>query len=902
MIRPAEPATILTPDPAAPGLWTGTFPSGLRLVVREDHRLPVAVANVWVRSGSNREPEDLRGWSHGIEHMLFKGTARRGEADFAREVANGGGSTNAGTGYETTNYHITVPVGNLGTAIDLLGDALFHAVFDPAALDAEREVLVHENHMYDDQPFGFGLTWRLGLERALDTSPYRHPIGGRDENLRERSREDILTFWRSAYRADNMTMVVVGDVDPAQVEAQVAAAFPVASDAVRPAGGDPRIVIVTSPPVEPPHLAARLRVETGEIRKAYAKLIFPAPGEHDPRQNVLPVLRRTLGDGRSCRLHRQLLEEAKLVDDFMVATETGPREGLVIIDLETDVVRLADALGAVGGILGDLGRDGCTDQERERAVTRVRRSHVFNLESVQGQAASLGYHDAIDDLPGAFEMPARVAAVTNDQVAALARDLFRPETATVMLYLPRETAAGTAGLPTDDDTLQELLAGAFGRETTVVVADNDPLPPAGNPNRPGEASAGEDFRQDRLDCGTMVHWRHDPSVPVVAISFIVPGGAADETAATSGVAALTRAVQLKGAGGRTAAAFHARLEDLGISMHPHAGRDHDGFMVTTLAERLDTALDLAADVLLRPTFADSEVAQERSLALAHLQSLQDEPFQAAALAVRALLYGDHPYGRPQVGTTESLPGLEGAMLRAHHARSWTSSHLQVVVSGDVDPDLVLPGLDRMLEDMPRGDGTPPPVPGPQRPLAEVESLRLARDQNQSVVLLAWPGPPDADQHRVPLMLLRQVLNGQSGRLFEALRNRRSLCYNTGMVGTSGRGPGMLLGYVLTAPTTAEAARDALLVELAGITADIVPATEFVRAQTELLGNLLISDQTNAARVSRRAGDLLHGRSRPGLGALLEDVAACTPDQVREAAAAYLHADRFCEVILGPAAG
>ena len=71
-------------------------------------------------------------------------------------------------------------------------------------------MLVHENHMYDDIPFGFGVTWRWGMELAFDRSPYRHPIGGRDENLLERDREDIVAFWRSAYRPDNMTVVVVG--------------------------------------------------------------------------------------------------------------------------------------------------------------------------------------------------------------------------------------------------------------------------------------------------------------------------------------------------------------------------------------------------------------------------------------------------------------------------------------------------------------------------------------------------------------------------------------------------------------------------------------------------------------------------------------------------------------------
>ncbi len=886
----------LQPDAAAPGLWTGTFPSGLRLVVREDHRLPVAVANVWVRVGSNREPEDLRGWSHGIEHMLFKGTTRRGEADFALEVAEAGGSTNAGTGYETTNYHITVPAGNLAAAVDLLGDALLRSTFAPEALDPEREVLVHENHMYDDQPFGFGLTWRLGLERAFDISPYRHPIGGRDENLRERSRDDILAFWRSAYRPDNMTVVVVGDVDPAEVEQLVTAGFPVTAADAPPTAGDARVSLVESPPVEPPHDAARLRRTSGELRKAYAKLIFAAPGGNDHRHDVLPVVRRVLGDGRSCRLYRRVQEEAKLVDDFSVAVETGPREGVVVIDLETDSPRLGSAIRAVAAVLGELGRDGCTAEERERAATRVRRAHIFGLETVQGQASNLGYHDAVGDLGGAFTLPERVAAVTPDQVAGLCRELFRPGTTTVMIYLP--DGDDPEDLPADDDALQAMLEEAFVQDTGSTTTDGPWIPPAAVRARRSDTGSG-DFQLDRLASGIEVHWRHDPALPVVAMAFSVPGGASRETAADAGLAALTRAVQLKGAAGRSSTSLHEALENLGSDFYGLGGRDHDGFMLTALADRLEPALELAAEFMLRPDFPAAEVEHERRLTLAQLQAWQDDPFQAAVLEMRHLLYGDHPYGRPQVGTPDSLPGLDADLLRAHYARTWNPDALQVVVSGDIDSERLLPALERLLGGLPAGDGAHRSAVASPAPLADVITRRLGRQQNQSVVLLGWHGAPNAEAHRVPLLMLREVLNGQSGRLFDQLRNRRSLCYNTGLLGTAGRSRGMLLGYVLTAPDTTEAAREAMLVEIGKMVAERVPTPEFERARTKLLGNLLISDQTQAARTGRRAGDLILERPQPGLQPLLKDIGGVTPDQVRDAAATYLRDDAYRVVILGP---
>ena len=120
----------LHPSDLCTGLHLAVLPNGMKVIIKEDHRTAVAVCNVWVKVGSNREPQMLRGWSHGIEHMLFKGTEKRDDGDFAKEVAFAGGSTNAGTGYETTNYHITTPAAELPVAVDILADSLFNSSFD----------------------------------------------------------------------------------------------------------------------------------------------------------------------------------------------------------------------------------------------------------------------------------------------------------------------------------------------------------------------------------------------------------------------------------------------------------------------------------------------------------------------------------------------------------------------------------------------------------------------------------------------------------------------------------------------------------------------------------------------------------------------------------------------------
>jgi predicted Zn-dependent peptidase len=149
------------------------------------------------------------------------------------------------------------------------------------------------------------------------------------------------------------------------------------------------------------------------------------------------------------------------------------------------------------------------------------------------------------------------------------------------------------------------------------------------------------------------------------------------------------------------------------------------------------------------------------------------------------------------------------------------------------------------------------------------------------------------------MMLKEVLNGQSGRLFESLRNRRSLCYNTGTLSTAGFGQGMFMGYVMTAPETEDQAREALVAELGGIASDLVGTEEFERARAKMLGNLLIGSQSNGSRVGRALRDRIYGRDANDLDDLVEKIAACSPGEVRETAARLIVPDRRFEVTLGP---
>src|SRR5512145_368699 len=184
--------------------------NGLTVVIRENHSSPVVAVQVWVKAGSATEPEGRAGMSHILEHMAFKGTKRRGPGQIAREVEALGGEINAYTSFDQTVYHITISGRYLENAMDILADTLGNSTFDPQELEREREVILEELRMNEDDP---GRTvWKALFREAYRVHPYGRPVIGIAETIRNTTREDLVSYFSKYYSPGNMVLVIAGGV------------------------------------------------------------------------------------------------------------------------------------------------------------------------------------------------------------------------------------------------------------------------------------------------------------------------------------------------------------------------------------------------------------------------------------------------------------------------------------------------------------------------------------------------------------------------------------------------------------------------------------------------------------------------------------------------------------------
>jgi zinc protease len=856
--------------------------NGLEILVREDRSAPVVALNFFVRVGSLNEDDAIAGWSHGIEHMLFKGTERRGTGDIAREISNAGGDTNAGTGYESTNYYITLPSQNFEIAADIHADVLRNSTFDEHELESERHVLIKENEMYRDRPSGYGHTWETLLAEAFSTHRYRRPIGGPDENLLRVGREDILRFKETYYVPNNITYVVVGDVDASR-------AFAVLEEKL---GSWPRKDLEPdrSPP-EPLQAGFKYLEEEGDVEKSYVKIGYHVPRELDPDTDALLVLGHILGSGRASRLYQRVREKEGLILGCSVLETTGREPGYLVIEFTAEPDKVDDALDAVFAEIAGFRSEHVSPDELARTLRAVQKDTLSTLETMEGQAQMLGHYSLLGNYALAAGYLDRLARVTPERTEQVAGRYLGLDRATILHYGPRGRTARTKEQV--ETRLRAVAARRMDATARLVPATPAPvqiLVPSGRPRG--------DVESHTLDSGAKVLLQPDGRLPLVALSAYLPSGSGQERPEEAGLTRLTHTCMLKGAGGRSAAAIAESLERMGARLHPTVSRDVCGFTLGVMKDDFDSALELFGDVLVRPEFPAEAVEGERQRTLAELAALRDDTVQFTVAEFYSLLFPNHAYGRPVLGTEDALAGVEAGALAALHRRIYAPDRMVLSVVGDFERDQVLARLESLGNSLP-GSGESARTVAEVTPLPEAVRRELHKDVNQAVVVLGYPGPDVLTPERYAIDVWNGVMSGMGNRLFTRLRDQQHLCYFTGAFVSPFEKGGTVGAYVGTGPGQVEEATRALLEELELSTREVPTEEEILRAQNDLAGSYLVGMQTRMSWASTYAHDEVLGLGWEEALRYVDEVRRVTPEAARAAAARYVQPSRLAVAVLKP---
>lgn len=416
---------LITPEKTFPATVTH-FDNGLTVIHQEISITPIVVTDVWVNAGVTREP--WWGTAHFLEHLIFKGTKRIPPGWFDYVIENCGGVANAETSYDYAHFFLTTANTHWSQTLPYLAELLLQAEIPEEEFLGERSVVLEEIRQTNDDPDYFAL--QALCESLYDQHPYGRSILGTEEELLARSPNQMRCFHRTYYQPQNMTVVVVGDVDQQTALEKVEAAF------------DPFSVPSECPPFEisqQPKLTTPQRREIRLPRLEIARLVmgWRCVGMMGWKDAVgLDLLSVLLAQGTASRLVRELREEKQLVYEIGSAFSLQQDSSLFTIntwlapqDLETVEQILRDRVAT-------LPHTPITEKELNRAKRLLINDYTFSTET-PGQLAGLyGYYNTLADVTLSLDYPKRIQQLQPEELQRLAQTYLSPEQYAVTVMKP----------------------------------------------------------------------------------------------------------------------------------------------------------------------------------------------------------------------------------------------------------------------------------------------------------------------------------------------------------------------------------------------------------------------------------------------------------------------------------
>ena len=424
--------------PAAASVTDVTLDNGLRVIVKEDRRAPVAVSQLWYKAGSLDEHNGTTGVAHVLEHMMFKGTEKVPDGQFSKRIAAAGGRENAFTNRDVTVYFQQLQKDRLPLAFELEADRMANLQLKDEAFAREIQVVMEERRLRtEDNPHAVVYEQLMGT--AFQTHPYRRPVIGWMDDLQNMVAQDARDWYRRWYAPNNATLVVAGDVNAQEVLVLANKEFgPLAK----------KDLPLRKPQEEPPQRGEKRIVVKAPAKQPYLLMSYRAPELRDVEQDRMPwamqVLAGVLNGNDSARLNKRLVKEQRIAVEVGAGYDgIGRGPALFYLDGTPSQGRSAAELEkALKAEIRRIQQEGVSDAELNRVKAQVVAGDVYQRDSVFYQAMQLG-ELAILGLPLDLleKRVDKLKSVTAEEVKAAARLLVDDQLSVAVLDPQPVTAA-----------------------------------------------------------------------------------------------------------------------------------------------------------------------------------------------------------------------------------------------------------------------------------------------------------------------------------------------------------------------------------------------------------------------------------------------------------------------------
>lgn len=402
--------------------------NGLRVLIVEDHKAPIATFQVWYRVGSIDEPMGKSGLSHLLEHMMFKGTAKYGPSELSRIVQSNGGMNNAYTTKDYTVYFEIFSSDRITLSLDLESDRMQNLTLDPEEVISEKKVVMEERRLrYEDDPQNS--LFEEVVAAAFKVHPYQRPVIGWMSDIKAIERNDLYDYYKTFYSPDNALIVIVGDVKPDEIINNV-------KDYFEDIPSGPAIRRISS--IEPQQRGEKRVLLRKEAELPYIIVVYNTPGFPHEDSYALDVLNLILSGGKSSRLYRSLVYEKQIALNISANYSSFNRDPYLFLFSATatpgnDINELEKTLYEE---IEHIKKEKPSEFEIQKAKNQIEASFIMGQDSIFLQAMKYGIFEMLGDWRLMDKYLEGIRKVKPEDVVNVANKYLHEDKRTVGILIP----------------------------------------------------------------------------------------------------------------------------------------------------------------------------------------------------------------------------------------------------------------------------------------------------------------------------------------------------------------------------------------------------------------------------------------------------------------------------------
>lgn len=789
--------------------------NGHNVIIQENKQNPIVIIDTWIKTGSINETDENNGVAHFLEHMFFKGTSKYPAGSFDKILESKGAITNAATSKDYTHYYILIPSKDFDTALELHADMLLNPLIPRVELEKERKVVLEEIAKNEDTPQR--ILYKNLISQIYKTHPYKREVIGTKNVIETITREQMLDFYKKHYIPQNMTTIIVGDINTKDVLVKVNKIFN--KQSVKN--------IVNKYQKEKPLTTSTEISEKIDVDTAYIMIGFNGVDAKNKKENYeLDVLATLLGDGATSRLYKALKEEKRLVQSISAYNSSNKDDGLFIISANFDPANLNKVKKAINDEILYIQKLPPTQEELNKAFSIIERDTYYSRESVSNISSEIGYIKTIfDDLNMYDNYVNDIKKITPQQVQATAKKFLNTNKMAVSIVLPQDYEHKCSNIVSKTNESDKTVS--------QLVSEN------------------ETIKKYILQNNSTLILNENNSNDIIAIEIYAKGGKLLEH--KPGTSSVLATALLNGTKNYNKDEFLNLLEENGIKLGISDETENFTISLKMTKNELNLALDLLNEIINEAILDENEIEKIKTEKIYALKVARDKPFYVAMEEFKEMLFKGTLYEkRTSKQIEKSLPNITRQDVLDYYQNIFNSKNIVISINGNVNEankNKLLSFFNNIFSIKNDKKFDINNYKSNDLPLSKNLEKITHKETQASWLVLGWKTDGlTNEKDYVTLKVIDSLLGkGMSSRLFTNLRNQQGLAYQVGSSFAANYNLGFFITYIGTNPKQALYSKEEILKEINLLKHEFVTLEELQAAKDKLIGNFILSQETNSEK-------------------------------------------------------